>query len=90
MIFCMIHVKKRYFDVLQISCKRETPSNILIFFYIQMFYERGLIGLFFCTFLYVIFQKQIFSHIYIKENKVQKETPIMKIEKEELGEKVSH
>lgn len=88
MIFCMIHVKKRYFDVLQISCKRETPFNILIFFYIQMFYERGLIGLFFCAFLYVIFQKQIFSHIYIKENKVQKETPIMKIEKEELGEKV--
>lgn len=53
-----------------------------------MFYERGLIGLFFCAFLYVIFQKQIFSHIYIKENKVQKETPIMKIEKEELGEKM--
>lgn len=36
----------------------------------------------------MIFQKQIFSHIYIKENKVQKETPIMKIEKEELGEKM--
>ena len=42
----------------------------------------------FLCFLYVIFQKQIFSHIYIKENKVQKETPIMKIEKEELGEKM--
>ena len=50
MMFCMIHVKKRYFDVLQISCKRETPSNIIIFFYIQMFYERGLIGLFFVLF----------------------------------------